>query len=66
MILKRLLKLKIRSASPQWRDQNRREIVDNHEDSINNIYETLVSRLVDNQEDLGELSVDKNGIEQEN
>ena len=56
----------MRSASPQWRDQNRREIVDNHEDSINNIYETLVSRLVDNQEDLGELSVDKNGIEQEN
>ena len=66
MILKRLLKLKMRSASPQWRDQNRREIVDNHEDSINNIYETLVSRLVDNQEDLGELSVDKNGIERDN
>ena len=43
--------------------QNRREIVDNHEDSINNIYETLVSCLVDNQDDLGELSVDKNGEE---
>ena len=39
--------------------QNRIKILDNQVDSINNIYETLVSCFVDNHEDLGELLVDK-------
>ena len=55
------MKLKYNLPLPSGVIQNRREIVDNHEDSINNIYETLVSRLADNQEDLGE-----NGIERVN
>ena len=41
--------------------ENKTEMLNNQVDSINKIYEALLSSFVDNHEDLGELLVEKNG-----